>query len=211
MAPKGNNVIPNAHFHKDWQNRIKTWFNQPARKERRRRKRVEKAQRVAPRPASGLLRPIVRCPTIRYNKKLRLGRGFTLQELKAAGIGKRIAPTIGIAVDCRRRNRSLESLQLNVQRLKEYQAKLILFPKKLNAPKKGDSSAEELKMATQLRGVVMPIKIRLPKVKAQEITEEDRKFEVYRHLRRVRADARLKGKREKKAREAAEENVGGRR
>ena len=23
-----NNVIPNQHFHKDWQNRVKTWFDQ---------------------------------------------------------------------------------------------------------------------------------------------------------------------------------------
>ena len=29
MAPKGNNVIPNAHFRKHWQTRVKTWFNQP--------------------------------------------------------------------------------------------------------------------------------------------------------------------------------------
>ena len=40
---KGNQVIPNAHFHKDWQNRVKTWFNQPARKLRRRQQRQKKA------------------------------------------------------------------------------------------------------------------------------------------------------------------------
>ena len=33
---KHNNVIPNGHFKKHWQNYVKTWFNQPARKERRR-------------------------------------------------------------------------------------------------------------------------------------------------------------------------------
>ncbi|VDN42325.1 unnamed protein product [Gongylonema pulchrum] len=112
MAPKRNNMIPNAHFHKDWQRRVRTWFNQPARKERRRRNRFKKGKLIAPRPVAGRLRPMVRCPTIRYNKKLRLGRGFTLQELKAAGISKREAPTIGIAVDYRRTNRSLESLQV---------------------------------------------------------------------------------------------------
>jgi large subunit ribosomal protein L13e len=31
-----NNVIPNGHFKKKWQFRVKTWFNQPARKLRRR-------------------------------------------------------------------------------------------------------------------------------------------------------------------------------
>lgn len=47
---------------------------------------------------------------------------------QAAGINKGFARTIGIAVDHRRRNKSVESLQANVQRLKEYRSKLILFP-----------------------------------------------------------------------------------
>lgn len=33
---KHNNVVPNGHFKKHWQNYVRTWFNQPARKERRR-------------------------------------------------------------------------------------------------------------------------------------------------------------------------------
>jgi large subunit ribosomal protein L13e len=33
---KHNNVIPNGRFKKHWQNYVKTWFNQPARKQRRR-------------------------------------------------------------------------------------------------------------------------------------------------------------------------------
>lgn len=33
---KHNNVVPNGHFKKHWQNYVKTWFNQPARKARRR-------------------------------------------------------------------------------------------------------------------------------------------------------------------------------
>lgn len=60
--------------------------------------------------------------------------------MQAAGIHKKTARTIGIAVDARRRNRSTESLQANVQRLKEYRSKLILFPRKASAPKKGDST-----------------------------------------------------------------------
>ena len=39
------------------------------------------------------------------------------------------ALTIGIPIDHRRRNASLESIQANVQRLKEYKNKLIVFPK----------------------------------------------------------------------------------
>lgn len=60
--------------------------------------------------------------------------------LQAAGIHKKTARTIGISVDPRRRNRSTESLQANVQRLKEYRSKLILFPRKASAPKKGDGT-----------------------------------------------------------------------
>nr|CAD2164361.1 unnamed protein product [Meloidogyne enterolobii] len=208
MARRGNNMLPNAHYHKHWQRRIKTWFNQPARKQRRRLARIAKAARVAPRPVGGLLRPIVHCPTIRYNSKLRLGRGFTLEELKAAGFSKYEAKSLGIAVDYRRTNLLL-SLLRNAKRLKEYRSRLIIFPKKLSNPKKGDSSPEELKMASQVTGkVVMPHKEQKRRLKAQPITEEMKNFKVYCHLRRVRADARMKGKRDKKAKEAADEGLG---
>jgi large subunit ribosomal protein L13e len=140
MAPKRNNIIPNGHFHKWWERYVKTWFNQPARAERRRNARLTKAARLAPRPASGPLRPVVRCQTKRYNAKVRAGRGFSHEELKSAGIYKKQARTIGISVDHRRRNKSAESLQSNVQRLKLYKSKLILFPRKLSKPKKGDST-----------------------------------------------------------------------
>eukprot|EP00955_Chlamydomonas_euryale_P116220 366404-Chlamydomonas_euryale.AAC.7 len=33
---RGNDMLPNGHFHKKWQFHVKTWFNQPARKQRRR-------------------------------------------------------------------------------------------------------------------------------------------------------------------------------
>jgi hypothetical protein len=49
---------------------------------------------------------------------------------QAAGIPKKLAPTIGISVDHRRKNRSLEGLQVNVQRLKTYKAKLVIFPRR---------------------------------------------------------------------------------
>ena len=49
--------------------------------------------------------------------------------IQNAGIPKKLAPTIGITVDHRRRNRSLEGLQTNVQRLKTYKAKLVVFPR----------------------------------------------------------------------------------
>lgn len=69
--------------------------------------------------------------------------------------------------------------------------------------------ADELKLATQLRGVVLPVKQQIRREKAREITEEEKNFDVYCYLRRIRADKRLKGARDKKAREAAEEGLGG--
>uniref|UniRef100_K3ZXS1 60S ribosomal protein L13 n=1 Tax=Setaria italica TaxID=4555 RepID=K3ZXS1_SETIT len=61
---------------KHWQNYVKTWFNQPARKQRRRIGELVKR-------TAGPLRPIVQCQTLKYNMKSRAGRGFTLEELKA--------------------------------------------------------------------------------------------------------------------------------
>ncbi|XP_050010175.1 60S ribosomal protein L13-like [Alexandromys fortis] len=201
MAPSRNGMILKPHFHKDWQRRVDTWFNQPARKIRRRKARQAKARRIAPRPASGPIRPIVRCPTVCYHTKV---RGFSLEELRVAGIHKKVARTIGISADPRRRNKSTESLQANV---KEYRSKLILFPRKPSAPKKGDSSAEELKLATQLTGPVMPIRNVYKKEKARVITEEEKNFKAFASLRMARANARLFGIRAKRAKEAAEQDV----
>jgi len=204
MAPKRNNMVPNRHFHKDWQRYVKTWFNQPARKERRHTNRLKKARLVAPRPAAGPLRPVVRCPTVRYHIKVRAGRGFTLEEIKRAGLNRGFARTIGISVDHRRKNRSLDSLQQNVQRLKEYRSKLILFPLNSKKPWKGDSSAEDVKLASQLQGPVLPIRQPARKEKARVPTEEEKAFSAFNALRKARTDARLVGIRAKRAKEAAE-------
>jgi large subunit ribosomal protein L13e len=80
---------------------VKTWFNQPARKQRRALARSAKAARSFPRPLEKL-RPIVHAQTRKYSSKLRYGRGFTLQELQKAKISPRFARTVGIAVDHRR-------------------------------------------------------------------------------------------------------------
>merc|ERR1719394_1866820 len=102
---------------------MKTWLDQAGRKKRRAQNRKAKAAKLFPRPAAGLLRPVVHPPTQRYNMKLRLGKGFTLEELREAKIPPKMAKTIGISVDHRRRNRCQESLQVNVDRLKLYRSK----------------------------------------------------------------------------------------
>lgn len=49
---------------------------------------------------------------------------------KGVGINPKFARTIGISVDHRRKNRSEESLQSNIARLKEFRSRLIILPKK---------------------------------------------------------------------------------
>ena len=203
---KHNNEIPNQHFHKVCQqDHIRTWFNQPARKKRRREARQAKAAAAAPRPVAGLLRPIVHPSNVKYNYKLREGRGFTFTELKEAGINRKEARAIGISVDHRRRNRCTESLQLNAQRLKEYKSKLIVFPRKRGKPKAGDADAAELDKATQLTGDIIP----LPTPAEPEpmaITSAMTELGAYHKIRMARADFRLFGTRQKNrlAKEAKE-------
>ncbi|EZF24464.1 hypothetical protein H112_03065 [Trichophyton rubrum D6] len=211
MAIKHNQVIPKNHFHKDWDRRVRVHFDQPGRKHRRREARLAKAAALAPRPVDKL-RPIVRCPTIKYNSRVRAGRGFSLQELKEAGIPRKLASTIGITVDHRRGNVSAESLSVNVARLKAYKARLILFPRKSGQFKKLDSSAEEIKAAKE--GLAKSINSILPVTNAarenaiSEIKKSDLpqgEENAYRKMRIARSDARLVGVRAKRAKAKAEE------
>ncbi|KAI1961875.1 60S ribosomal protein L13 [Ophidiomyces ophidiicola] len=212
MAIKHNQQIPRNHFHKDWQRRVRVHFDQPGRKHRRREARLAKAAAVAPRPVDKL-RPIVRCPTIKYNSRVRAGRGFTVQELKEAGIARKLAPTIGIAVDHRRINACTESLSANVARLKEYKARLILFPRKSGQFKKLDSSVEEVKAASEGKvaksiSSVLPV-VNVARAKAvSEISKADMpegEKAAYRRLRDALSEARYVGRREKRAKAKAEE------
>ncbi|KAJ5080018.1 60S ribosomal protein L13 [Anaeramoeba ignava] len=175
--PNFKHTLPNVHLHKDWKSRVKTWFDQPGRKKRRRMSRLKKAARVAPRPINGPLRPLVHSQTVRYNMRVRAGRGFTFQELKEAGIHKKFARSIGISVDHRRMNRSEQSLRENVERLKEYKANLILFPRRKGKFKNGDSKKEDLKLAKQIK--YTPTTKTEPEVIARKITDRERKAKVW--------------------------------
>ncbi|KAJ4393548.1 60S ribosomal protein L13 [Gnomoniopsis smithogilvyi] len=209
MAIKHNQTIVKNHFRKDWQRRVRCHFDQPGKKVSRRNARQAKAAAVAPRPVDKL-RPVVRCSSIKYNRRVRAGRGFTLAELKAAGIPRQYAPTIGISVDPRRQNLSEESLAANVERLKAYTARLILFPKKSNKPKKADSSKEDLKAvesAVSSSRAAFPIAAVPAAVSEIKTSELPKPIEggAFRKLRNERADQRNAGQREKRAREKAEE------
>jgi large subunit ribosomal protein L13e len=205
---KHNNVIPNNHFRKEWDLRVRTWFNQPARKHRRRAVRKARAAADAPAPADGALRPVVRCQTAKHNMRVRLGRGFSLEELKEAGIAARLASTIGIAVDRRRSNSSVEGMQVNVQRLKEYKAKLIVFPRKAGKVKAGDSEAAATSSATQVpNSAPFPVVQKNVVAGFEKVTDEMKAKSAYTTLRTEMANLKYKGIREKRAAEklAAEE------
>eukprot|EP00461_Guttulinopsis_vulgaris_P004602 UN04604 len=140
-----NNPIQSVHLRKKWQFHVKTWFDQPAKKQARRASRIAKAKKANPRPVYAL-RPVVRCQTNKYNTKARAGRGFTPAELKAAGFTTKYAQGLGVAVDFRRKNRSEEGFQVNVERLKQYKSQLVIMQSGKKARK--DEVAKDVVKAT---------------------------------------------------------------
>ena len=184
-----NNMLPNVHLGKDWQEKVKTWFNQPGRKHRRQVKRAAKAAKIAPNPTH-TLKPIVRGQTNKYNNKIRLGRGFTKEELKKAGIlSLNYARSIGIAIDLRRKDTSNEAQTANVNRLKEYLAKMILYPRK-KADKKAvvkEATEEQLKAPEAKEQNTCKCVIPLPKEEVgytfAPITKEMKSANVYKTQR----------------------------
>merc|ERR1712187_1017728 len=166
---------------------------------RRAQNRKAKAAKLSPRPAAGLLRPVVHPPTQRYNIKLRLGKGFPLEELREAKIPKNMASTIGIAVDHRRRNRCQESLQANVERLKQYKSKLLIFPRGSKV-KKGDTPRSELaNVAQNTSKEIIPVPKPELRVKARAITSDEKEQSAYKMLKKARTAAKYAGERQKKA------------
>lgn len=194
---KHNNVIPNIHCKKKYCEssrgplKVKLSLNQAGKKKSRRLARAAKAAAIAPRPLK-LLRPAVHCPTQRYSAKVRLGKGFTLEELKGAGLTAQYARTVGIAVDHRRTNRCNESLARNVARLEEYKSKLIVFPKKrLSKVKNGDSSREECKAATQFSGVILPLSKSAHEVVMGDVPKQE--VSAFTQMRVARQETRVAG------------------
>jgi large subunit ribosomal protein L13e len=89
------------------------------------------------------LRPAVRGQTNRYNGKIRLGRGFTLRELRDAGVrGVEYARSIGLSVDLRRKDTSNETLKTNVSRIRDYLNRIVLYPRHTGVYEKKPQVAE---------------------------------------------------------------------
>ena len=134
-----------------------------------------------------------------------------------AGIPRKLAPTIGISVDPRRANLSVESLTANVARLKAYRERLILFPRRSGQQKKIDSSKEDIEAYSkgEKEGAhkvhhILPIKNMAKEEAIGEVDKSDMpegEEAAYRKLRDARSDARLVGVREKRAKAKAEESA----
>ncbi|KEY75064.1 hypothetical protein S7711_01528 [Stachybotrys chartarum IBT 7711] len=205
-AIKHNQKIVSNHFRKDWQRRVRTHFDQAGKKASRRVARQAKAAALAPRPIDKL-RPVVRCPTIKYNRRVRAGRGFTLAELKEAGIPRLLAPTIGISVDARRQNLSEESLVANVERLKAYKERLILLPRRSNAVKKGDTKTD-LSKVEKVSLISSALPIAPTDIAFREIKKGEMPAAIeggaYAKLRQARSNKRYQGAREKRAKDKAD-------
>ena len=138
--------------------------------------------------------------------------GFTLAEIKAAGLGQQFARSIGIAVDHRRKNKSQESLELNKNRLQNYLNKLVLFPRNEKKPvtkaKHGglNDSAKNQEVGEGRNVNTLPPLIK--RVRSVSSTDLDRlrKGNAFRTYRQEWCNQRNEGKRARKAREAAEKN-----
>ena len=106
---------------------------------------------------------------------------------------------LGVAVDRRRTNKSMESLQMNVQRLKEYMSRVVVLPKNIR------SKPAELKSYSQIKGSI----IGLPKSKAPEapraVTKAEKEFNAFQKLNELKEQ--LKPKKKKEAEKGTEGTV----
>ncbi len=133
-----------------------------------------------------------------------------LMRSQTAGIPRKFARTVGISVDPRRQNFSEESLKANVERLKDYKKRLILFPRKAGKPKNGDSSMQDIKAVRDKEGIItssaaaMPIR-NVVEIKEGKVSDYPSEENAFRKLRIARSDARNVGPREKRAKAKADE------
>ncbi len=126
-----------------------------------------------------------------------------MAELKEAGISKKVARIIGIAVDHRRTNASEESLKANVGRLQEYKSKLVVVPRQSNQrPKAGDSGPEQT--ANVPEAMITPLPLTKTPSELEYVAIPAEEGSVYATLRTARTDAKIAGIR-KKMKEEKEE------
>jgi len=137
--------------------------------------------------------------------KVRLGRGFTLGELKAASVNVNEARGLGITVDYRREDRNRETLNANVQRLKLYRSKQIVFPRKVKKVKGQKAAKPEKKedLAVVQQTKPFPYVVKSVHESARVITPAMKSSSAWKTLRSAQAKANRAGEAAKKAAAAA--------
>lgn len=150
-----------------------------------------------------MLRPTVKACTRRYASKIRFGRGFSLAEVRAAGLSPSFARSVGIAVD-HRRHGSNQMEEANIQRLTTYKANLVLFPRVEGKPKKGEINDSTTRLDTPQNtvGGVLPLPKRKVRVGLAALTKDLKAKKIYRTLREARVNRKYDGIRAKRARDA---------
>jgi large subunit ribosomal protein L13e len=183
--------------------KVKCFFNVNGHKTVRAQKRQERAAARSPAPLD-LLRPTVKACTRRYASKIRFGRGFSLAEVRAAGLTPAFARTVGISVD-HRRHGSNQMEEANIQRLTTYKANLVLFPRVEGKAKKGEINDSTTRLDTPQNtvGGVLPLPAVKPRVGLAALTKDLKSKKVYRAIREARVNRKYEGKRVKRAKDAA--------
>ena len=197
---KHNNVLANVHLRKHWMRRVRCYFNVSSHKTLRRNARSAKAAARSPAPVD-LLRPLAKCNTRRYSDKIRFGRGFSLEEVRAAGLTPAFARTIGIAVDHRRHGSNVMEAG-NIERLNRFKSNLVIFPRLAGAPKKGEinDSTTGLEGTTQnTEGGVYALPRVTRRAGIAAITKDMKSEKTYIKLRSARVNRKYEGKRVKAA------------
>merc|ERR1712195_436744 len=196
---KHNNVLANVHLRKHWMRRVKCYFNVSAHKTLRRQARAQRAADRSPAPAD-LLRPLAKCNTRRYSDKIRFGRGFSLEEVRASGLTPAFARTIGIAVDHRRHGSNVME-ERNIERLTKFKSNLVLFPRVAGQPKKGEipDSTTGLDVAQVTEKNIYGLPRVTKRVGTAVLTKEMRDENTYNRLRSARVNRKYEGKRVRRA------------
>ena len=96
----------------------------------------------------------------------------------------------------------------NVERLKEYRSKLIIFPRRVGQHKKGDSSKDEVAAVKSAEAASVKSLFEIQgvdkSVQERAIKEDEKEPSAYRKLRIARSDAKYVGAREKRAKAKAD-------
>merc|ERR1712190_386804 len=97
-----------------------------------------------------------------------------------------------------------ESLQANVNRLKLYKSKLVVFPKKSGKKgvKKGDTPRSELQnVAQNTLKEIIPVERPQLRIKARAISADEKEASAYKKIQKARAEKKYFGANKKKAEE----------